>query len=211
MILLDYVDCHDFDMHVISVDYKNRVPFPYLPTTLLADEKSKNMSIKGLDVNFPTFCTALYIKDLQILNKLYDFAITKGMFDIDTNNVISCIQKYFELLKSIFDKNVLPHIRKGLYSEVKKYYVEFEQLSVNELCKLYSKNRGHIVKRPNDIKLVNSLICKDDLQEYADQDASPILGDLSGPKIGEMVDILSLYPFNLTIQNGVISGIDWSH
>ena len=68
MILLDYVDCHDFDKHVISADYENRVPFPYLPTTLLSDEKSKNISIKGLDVNFPTFCTALYIKDLQILS-----------------------------------------------------------------------------------------------------------------------------------------------
>lgn len=210
LVLLHYVDCHNFKTYQIEAENGDFALFPYLPTLLLADEKAKRKNIQNLEVNFPTFCAALHVRDIQIMNSLYTFATTSGVFDIDTNNVIQCIERYTSIMKSIFNKNILPHISKGLYKEVKQYYIEFNQLPVKELCRLYSKNRGHIVKGPSDTILKNSLL-GDNLEYYAKNNISPILGDLDAPTVGETVDVLSLYPFNLVKKNGVISGIDWKH
>jgi hypothetical protein len=216
-ILINYLNTHDFKE--FSIKSKLDIPFPYFPTALFL---SDTIETKREFNYFINECYDYYIKDITIINWIYEFVKTNDILDYEINNFIYYLNKYYNDLITLFNNTIKDKLSVAKIKVINRKLINFEYESIedieknnydisdnNTLFKYNSKtNTMYLNVSEYDIHKVAPIIFNFNLSGE-DKRFDAYLGDINGPIIGETVDLSTLFPFNVTRTGNIINNIKW--
>ena len=217
-ILINYLNTHDFKE--FSIKSKLDIPFPYFPTALFL---SDNIETKREFNYFINECYDYYIKDITIINWIYEFVKTNDILDYEINNFIYYLIKYYNDLNTLFNNTIKDKLSIAKLKVIDRKLINFEYESIKNI----EKNNDDNDNLNNDVfkynEKTNTMLLN--ISEYDIYKVAPIifnfylsgedkrfdayLGDINGPIIGETVDLSTLFPFNVTRTGNIINNIKW--
>lgn len=213
-ILMSYVDTHDFIELKINAD--DNVLFPYLPCVLLTDRKERLQLVDMYDLDFATYCAIIFIKDIRILKHVYDFIIKTKCIGSDTNTFIYYLKVVYNNLYDLVTSQIYKHLPSIVIDEINDNLFDPEFVALSELS---TYNTADIF---DDIVKHNGLtISTENFDKFApllssfgvfgiEPLTSKVLGQLTGPVIGETVDINTIFPFNTKCDGKIVRNINWN-
>lgn len=212
-ILIDYINTHDFINFNLN-NSKSEV-FPYLPCILLVDRKERLRLVKETELDYATNCAIFFVRDVNVLRGVYDFIVDTKCLGSDTNTFIYYLRCVYDNLYNLYKSQVRIHLNDIATAEIESrlFYPEF--ISLDKLSNYTAEdeydeimhNNGFNISIKNFERYIPLLST---FGAFGSEDRIKCkLGELSGPIIGEPVNLSTIFPFNVEYDGKFVRNIKW--